>query len=433
MKPILLKAGIPIAFSFAGFILSMITTRKRIHSKSSSSHTSDETGSDSTNSEEEVVTNTHLLNPLVSLQIQDRPRLEEEMLGLKHLVNSFQNRELELERRFIRYCGLKEQELKVSQLQNLLELELAHVEFYKLMVEFIESENKRFGHMVVEYLKIGGRLESANTKNCLLEMKVKKLLSASKKYTHAASKQALMLRAKEAEVSRNQEKLEQKDNMINDLENEIQELKQILDRLEDEKSTLTEKLELAESEKSTLTEKLELAELEKNSLTAKSELAEICASSIPKIAEVSTAEHQEDQLLTELEQLRNLGYTCSTKNQEQESHEQEDKHNPLELNFKQKYEENDHHPGYDSDNYSIDTTNDESCTHITTDMNYQRKPKLLKKLKRWMIGHEKTSKGYSPTCNEEGEDYQNKCFGRHSVSYEANEQLVAGKKSSSSL
>ncbi|KAI3848263.1 hypothetical protein MKW92_023792 [Papaver armeniacum] len=435
MKPILLKAGIPIAFSFAGFILSMITTRKRIHSKSSSSsQTKDETGSDSTNSEqEEVMTNTHLLNSLVSLQLQDRPRIEEEILGLKHLVSSFQNRELELERRFIRYCGLKEQELKVSQLQNLLELELAHVEFYKLMVEFIEAENKRFGDMVVEYLKIGGRLEAANTKNCLLEMKVKKLLSASRKYAHAASKQALTLRAKEAEISRNQEKLEQKDSMINDLENEIQELKQILDRLEDEKSTLTEKLELAESEKSTLNEKLELAELEKNSLTAKSELAEICASSIPKIAEVSTAEHQEDQLLTELEQLRNLGRTSSMKNQEQESHEQVEKHNPVELNFKQKNEENDHHPCYDSDNYSIDTANDESCTHITTDMNYQRKPKLLKKLKRWMIGNEKTSKGYSPTCNEEGEDYQNKCFGRHSISYEANEQHVAGRKSCSSL
>ncbi|XP_026418735.1 uncharacterized protein LOC113314182 [Papaver somniferum] len=184
--------------------------------------------------------NTHLLDSLVSLQLQDRPQLEEEILGLKHLVSSFQNRELELKRRFIRYCGLKEQELKVSQLQNLLELELAHVEFYKLMVEFIESENKRFGDMVVEYLQIAGRLESANTKNCSLEMKVKKLLSASRKYAHAASKQALTLRAKEAEVSRNQEKLEQKDSMINDLENEIQELKQILDRLEDEKSTLTD-------------------------------------------------------------------------------------------------------------------------------------------------------------------------------------------------
>ncbi|KAI3908259.1 hypothetical protein MKX01_027281 [Papaver californicum] len=421
MKPILLKAGIPIAFSFAGFILSMITTRKRIHSKSSSSETEDETGSDSTNSEqEEVVTNTHLLNSLVNLQLQDRPRLEEGILGLKHLVSSFQNRELELERRFVRYCGLKEQELKVSQLKNLLELELAHVEFYRLMVEFIEGENKRFGDMVAEYLKIGGRLDSANTKNCLLEMKVKKLLSASRKYAHVASKQALTLRAREAEGSRNREELEQKHNMIKDLENKTLELKQILDRLEDEKSTLIEKLELAE--------------LEKNSLTEKLDLAKISASSIPKVEEVSTAEHQEDKMLNELEQLRNIRWTSSTKNQEQESHEQEEKHNPLELNFKQKNEENDHNPGYDSDNYSIDTANGESCPHITTDMNYQTKPKLLKKLKRWMIGYEKTSKGYSLTCNEEGEDYQNKCFGRHSVSYEANnEQNVAGRKSCSSL
>ncbi|KAI3851169.1 hypothetical protein MKX03_007234 [Papaver bracteatum] len=233
MNPILLKDGIPITFSFASFILPIITTRKRIHSKSSSlSQTEDET-------------------------------------SLKHLVISFQDRELEIERRFVRYCGLKEQELKFSQLQNLLELELAHVEFYKLMVEFVEADNKRFGDMVVEYLKIGGKLETANTKNCLLEMKVKKLLSASRKYVHASSKKALMLRSKEDEISRNQE-----------------------------------------------------------------------------------------------------------------NHEQEDKHDPLKLNFKQKYEENDHNPGYDSDNYSTDTTNDESHTHITTDMNYQRKTKLLKKLKR---------------------------------------------------
>ncbi|KAI3947302.1 hypothetical protein MKW98_030888 [Papaver atlanticum] len=247
MKPILLKDGIPIAFSFAGFIVSMITTRKRIHSKiSSSSQTEDETSFDSTNSEQD--------------ELQDRPQLEEEISGLKHLVSSFQNRELELERRFVRYCGLV-QPSQVSCLQMGL------------------------------------------------------------------------------------------------------------------------------------------------------------------IAEVSTAEHQEDQLLTELKQLRNLGRTSSTKNQEHESHEQEDKHDPLELNFKQKYEENDHNPGYDSDNYSTDTANDESRTHITTDMNYQRKPKLLKKLKRWMMGLEKTK----------GEDYQNKCFGRHFVSNEANERHVAGRKSCSSL
>lgn len=152
-----------------------------------------------------------------------------------------------------------------------------------------------------------------------------------------------------------------------------------------------------------------------------------------QITEVSATKHHEDQLLTELERLRNLGWTSSVKNQVLESHEQEEKHNPLELNFNQKNEENYHNAGYDSDNYSIDTANDESCTHISTDMNFQRKPKLLKKLKRWMIGHEKTSKGYSPTCNEEGEDYQNKCFGRHSVSYEASEQHVAGRKSCSSL
>ncbi|KAI3892112.1 hypothetical protein MKW92_039063 [Papaver armeniacum] len=285
--------------------LSMITTRKRIvHSKISSSS---QTGSDSTNSEEEeeVMTDTHLLNSLVSLQLQDKPRLEEEILGLKRL------------------------------------LKLAHV-------DFIEAENKRFGDMVSENLKNG---------NMLIK----------------------------AEASRNQEKLGHKDDMMKDLRNEILELKQILDQLEDQRNTSTEKLKLIE--------------------------------------EVSTAEHQDYQLLPELEQLQSRTG----------KHEQKKKHNPLELNFNQKNEENDHNPGYGSDNYFIDTANGESCTHITTVMNYQRKPKLLKKLKWWVIGYENTSKGYSTTCNDEEEDYQNKCFGRFLLHMKLNEHHVAGRKSCSSL
>ncbi|OVA19454.1 hypothetical protein BVC80_9057g28 [Macleaya cordata] len=437
MKPILVKAGIPIAVSFAGFILSMITSRRILHSKSSSSQTrvsSHETdseeefrdqesfhGLDSASStfkeeEQQIITRTQIMNSLVNLHIQERPRLEEEILGLKCLVRTLQNRELELETLFIHYCELKDQELILNQLQNMLVLEAAHVEFLGLMVESMEAESGRLEAMVVEYLRVVEQLQSANMENGLLEMKVKKLLRKTSKHGRLFRIQASALRAKEAEVSRNHQELEQKENLIEDLKDEIMALKRIVDQLEEEKKELGEKLELVETS----------------------------ASSTSKIVEeVSAIDHQNQQLLTELEQLRNVRVAEAeelihlrwinaclrhelTKNEEQQRHEQEDnKDEPLELEFEGKNEETDHNQGYESDNLSMVNENGEPCAGITG--TNHKKPKLLNKFKRWVKGNEKCKR----SCNE-GEEYQKKCFGRQSVSDEPSEQHVAARKSCSS-
>lgn len=264
IKPVLLKAGIPLAMTVVGFVVARITTRKSssrlntssaenqagchrnqtaegcfpdVQSLTSSSLSSLEAGHSITdacnqNSEEE-------------LQHQQMFELEEEVLVLRNHIKDLRVRDLELEVRYLQYHDTKEQELLLLELQNILLLEISRVEFVDKEISSVEADRKRLESMVVEYVKISELLEISRSRNRLLQRKVKKLLRKTKEHSRVIKQQHMQIEAKDAEIFRNHQELEAKANIIRRRENDIKELKMAFGQLQMEKDELLRQIELA--------------------------------------------------------------------------------------------------------------------------------------------------------------------------------------------
>ncbi|KAF8397783.1 hypothetical protein HHK36_016705 [Tetracentron sinense] len=435
MKPIFLKAGIPLALSVAGLIYSMITTRRKSLRKAStqenqessletncqdefmdqeSFHSLNSTFLHGEEGEEQIITDTQITCVVESLRIRDRPDLEEEILGLRCRVDALQEREWELEMRFLHYCGLKERELILMELRNIMLLEIAHVEYLGLEVLSMEAENRRVEALVIEYFKIAEQLKSAISDNRLLRRKVKKLLRMTRENSRVLRQQASKIQAKETEVSRSHEELERREHVIKELNDEISELRIIVDQLQEEKKEIVEK----------------------------PELAEISAASETKAEE--TAKEDYSHLLTELEQLqkdraaevKELIYlrwsnACLRhelmKNQEQK-HNLEEKKGQLTVEYEGNEEKRECGLDYNSDSLAV-SEHGESCLGVTTIRHAcPKRPRLLHKIRKWVDGNA------SEKCKRpwDEERHQNKRTGRLSVSDGAVEEHHPARKSCSS-
>ncbi|CDP15324.1 unnamed protein product [Coffea canephora] len=264
IKPVLLRAGIPLAITVAGFIVARITTRKR-SSRLNTSSAENEASSrgeqtaegcfpdvQSINSSSlssldayHSITDTSNRNSEEELQHQHIFELEEEVLVLRNQIKDVHVREFELEVQYLRYHDMKEQELLLMELQNKLLLEITRVELLDEEISSVEADRKSFESVVVEYLKMLELLEISRSRNRLLQRKVKKLLRRTKEHSRVIKQQHMQIEAKEAEIFRNHQELEAKANIIRRRENEIKELKLAFGQLQMEKDELSRQMELA--------------------------------------------------------------------------------------------------------------------------------------------------------------------------------------------
>ncbi|XP_010247722.1 PREDICTED: protein CHUP1, chloroplastic [Nelumbo nucifera] len=439
VRPIYLKAGIPLALSFAGFVYGILRKRRRLFPRVSSEET-EESSSETDNSlgelrhgenlhnlnltplacreEEELDPDTEVIESIESSVIGDGPDFEDEFSRLRNWVVAIQDRERELEKEFLCYCRLRDQEVILLQLRNMLMLEIVHVKFLGLLAGSMEAESRRLEALLVEYLKAIEQLGSARLENRLLRRKVRKLSRICGRRYHALRRQAVALRAKEAELLENHEALEQRDHILQGLVNENMELKKTVDQLQEEKKGLMEKLESAETS----------------------------ASSISKTDAEETEKGDADQLLTELEQLRKehaadteeLIYlqwinACLRhellKIQEQQCPRHERSREQQLLEFEENEEKRDSVLEHDSNPPSTVSENHHSCMDIeTVSPNCSKKHRLLHRLKRWVEGSEKCR-----TSRDEKDKHQSRCLGRLSVSDEAMEPYHTERKSCSSV
>lgn len=230
-KPVFLKAGIPLAVSVAGFIFARIQTRKIPVSEASLSETQ--------SNEERFCS----LDSTVSLPCLEENKIDEEMVSLRNRIQDLQERELKIEKHFLRYHNMKERELELMEFRNNLVLEMARIEFLGREISSIEEENKRFDEMVAEYLQVLEELEISRCENGLLRRKAKKFVKRAKEGDGVIWKQSLQI---EAEISRNHKELERKASTIKGLEGDIMELQTGVGKLQEEKNELVNKLEMAE-------------------------------------------------------------------------------------------------------------------------------------------------------------------------------------------
>ena len=270
IKPVFLKVGIPLALSLAGFIYARIITKRRINPEASSGETpvsplqtdfqEEFRGEGSRNStsstcgedEEQIVTSTHIMNLIRSSEVEERTAYEEEILGLRTRIEELQKREWELERQFLRFCDLKEQESVLMEIRNMLLLETFYVEFLDREISSMGAENKRVKNIVMEYLRVVEQLEHWKSQNGLLQRKVKRLLRKTKGQAKIIREKDLKIEAKDSEIKRNGEVLHGRSNVIKKLEDEVRELKSVTDQLQEQKDELSKKLELAENSNSSI-------------------------------------------------------------------------------------------------------------------------------------------------------------------------------------
>ncbi|XP_057438213.1 protein CHUP1, chloroplastic-like isoform X2 [Lotus japonicus] len=252
IKPVILKAGIPLALSLAGVIYAWISTKKRLSSNLSANHAnSPETNSHQEHKHEESC-HSHSLASIedegCSTTSMDASVfcLEQEISGLRSQIEGMKIRELALRFQFDQYCDLKEQQSLLGEMKNMMSLETARVDLLDREISSMETENKRLENFAVQYLRVVEQIEYWKSENRMLRKKLQKLMRKSKALTRLTKEQALKIKEEEAEISRNRDALGTKMNVIDKLEDEMRELQRVLDLLQDEKNELQKKLDIAE-------------------------------------------------------------------------------------------------------------------------------------------------------------------------------------------
>lgn len=254
LKPVILKAGVPLAVSLAGFIYACVMARKSLSKSQSSSLTQTDVNSSeesfhgvaSMEDAQGMTLNTSVSSPGGSSVIHENPSLEQEICGLRSRIEGLQMRELALRLQFDRYCDMKEQESLIMEIRNMLSLETARVEFLDKEISSLEAQNRKMESFLVQYLRIIGQLEDWKSESRLLQRKLKKLQIKSKAQSRLIEVQNLKIKAQEAEILKNHDDLQTRVDVINQLEDEIRELHRVLEQLQDEKNQLLKKLDEAE-------------------------------------------------------------------------------------------------------------------------------------------------------------------------------------------
>ncbi|GKV10192.1 hypothetical protein SLEP1_g21597 [Rubroshorea leprosula] len=430
IRPMFLKAGIPLAVSAAGFIISKILSNRRGNHEAtpieetpvSSLQTNsqefrggesflslDSASSTCEEDQEQIEKHSHFMQMSGSYEIVNKNDYEEEILGLRIRIEELQKRELELETQFLHYCDVKEQESILMELKNMLLLKTAYLEFMHREASSMEDEMKRLENLMAEYYRVLQQLEHWKSENRLLQRKVKKLSRKTKAQSQIIWEKDLKIKAGEAEIWRNYDALEERSNVIEKLKDEVRELESLVQQLQEQKYELVNQLNMMENS----------------------------ASSVSKIEAEGITIEDYNQLADEYEQLQRareaevseliyLRWSNACLKHElmryhaQKECEQEEKNNP-EPEFEGSGEIGDFGMGQHLDGLVLEQQGGLVCS---------RKKKLLQKFKRWVEGSEKMK----PKM-EEKENHETKCFGRHSVSdemEEVEESVAHARKSCSS-
>lgn len=388
IKPVLFKAGIPLAVSLAGFIIARIATRKSSSPTASSLQVNIVQETDSCNiyTDEE---NLHSLDSESLSRVEDDHAYAVEILGLRRRIEDMEKRELQLEKRFLYYQGLKDQEVVLMELYNKMVLEMNRVEFLEREVSFAEAENQRFESVAKECLTLLRVDEFLRSENEMLRKKVKKLLRRTREHSRILRKQFLQIQCTETEITINKNELEEKADCI-------KELKFIIEELQGERNELLCNLRAAE-------ESLAASKVEEEYRGLTHELEQL-------------QEHEASEVKKLMRSNACLKDEMRRRSQE---HTEEDKETNS-TSFRGIEE-------FGSDNELSQRGVEQGL--IVREHAHSKRRKLIAKFKKWVEGSDKTKQSRL----DEMEKHGTKCFPRHSVSHGAEDAYFPARKSCSSV
>ncbi|URE20356.1 protein CHUP1, chloroplastic-like [Musa troglodytarum] len=296
VNPIVIKLGVPIGLTFAGFIVAQLSSRARprVPSPAASGHRyssgalSQATGRSSVGLKElrllkgkaalaTIVTGTstttvlhlaptktsagdeecdHTVKNLVAKDdsppkkpaIEQDSATEQEIESLRRLVCSLQENERSLELQLLEYYGMQEQAAAVRDLERQLQMSSTEAKLYSLRIESLQSDIQRLEAQLADLPRVMNELESARSTIRLLKKK-------SRSDAEQAAERTASLRQRISQLQRqNNEETEGKLKRLAELEDEAAQLKLVNSSLTEQNSDLTRKLESAQTSASSARE-----------------------------------------------------------------------------------------------------------------------------------------------------------------------------------
>ncbi|WZY92228.1 hypothetical protein YC2023_064557 [Brassica napus] len=388
MKPVILKVGVALVLSATGLILARFVSRKEDNEMTSSASNPESTSSSRRNDGEEEEEHTESIGD----------HQQQEILGLRSRLEELQRKEYEMELRFECYCNMKEQEVMLMKHKTMLSLEKAQLDFYRRELSAMEEEHKRGQDLVIVFLKLVGEIQELRSENWFLEKQAKKLRRGGKHLYRLVNEKNRRSIAVEKELLKCVDELEMKNSIVMELEGEVKDLKARVDVLQEEKKQVSIKSSEMVSEEDYKRVLEECEDLKKDVANGVKEVINLRWSNACLRHKIMTngTNYEEE--------------TFSPNRNLQEYLEMEEQAEALALTVvadHEHHEENNHH--------------DDHHEHHTET---SRRKRLMKKLKRWVEGNEK---GRSTKLEE-------RCFGRHSLKVEPeDEQMFHSRRSCSSV
>ncbi|KHN32661.1 Protein CHUP1, chloroplastic [Glycine soja] len=304
VKPVLLKFGLALALSFAGFIYSRLRTRRIKPSKSRKGCSfgaalstcnaisegnflcSEETcinkvisdkspislSPDSTQNGDEdefllpefndlvkdvdfeatVVRNSFKedmgaawlkVGSSIAYSGPEKDDYEQEVRQLRNMIRMLQDREQSLEVQLLEFCGLREQETAVMELQNRLKASTMEVKIFNLKVKTLQSENWRLKEQVADHEKVLTELENAKAQVELLNKKIRHETEQNREKIITLKQKVSRLQDQECKDAAYDQDIQIKMQKLKYLESEAEELRKSNLRLQIENSDLARRLD----------------------------------------------------------------------------------------------------------------------------------------------------------------------------------------------
>ncbi|XP_014498608.1 protein CHUP1, chloroplastic [Vigna radiata var. radiata] len=168
---------------------------------------------------------------------------EQEVTELRRMIRMLQEREHSLEVQLLEYCGLREQETAVMELQNRLKASTVEVKMFNLKVKTLQSENLRLKEQVSDHAKVLAELESAKAQVKLLNEKIRYEAEQNRELIISLQQKVSRLQDQQCKDAACDQDIQVKLQKLKELESEAEELRKSNLRLQIENSHLVRRLD----------------------------------------------------------------------------------------------------------------------------------------------------------------------------------------------
>ncbi|THU45388.1 hypothetical protein C4D60_Mb02t17410 [Musa balbisiana] len=194
--------------------------------------------------------------------MQERAMMEQEITNLKELVLSLQERERCLEQQLLDYHGLKGQEAVVRELVNRLKISSMEAKLYMLKIESLQADNQRLQAQLEDYVKTISELDAAREHIKLLDEKLESDRDKAKEIMASLHQRISSLQQRQQKNVENDAEVKSKLKKLEELEHESMDLRMINSRLAEENSDLARKLKSTQNTASAVRENAKAEALE---------------------------------------------------------------------------------------------------------------------------------------------------------------------------